>query len=62
MQQFNYPTTVYYGPGSLQSMAKSIAQLNLKKLLLWENFKGYPLRKDYPIDKRQPIPEPLDII
>ncbi|MEK6628926.1 MAG: iron-containing alcohol dehydrogenase [Bdellovibrionota bacterium] len=34
MKQFNYPTTVYYGPGSLQAMAKSIAKFNLKKLLL----------------------------
>lgn len=29
---------------------------NLKRLLMWEEFEGYPLRKDYPIDKRQPIP------
>lgn len=34
MQQFNYPTTIYYGAGSLQAMAKAIAKLNLKKLLL----------------------------
>lgn len=35
---------------------------NLKKLLLWEAFEGNPLRKDYPMGKRQPIPEPLDIV
>ncbi|MBI4411641.1 MAG: NADH-quinone oxidoreductase subunit C [Deltaproteobacteria bacterium] len=29
---------------------------NLKRLLMWEGFEGHPLRKDYPIDKRQPIP------
>jgi len=29
---------------------------NLKRLLMWEAFEGHPLRKDYPIDKRQPIP------
>ncbi len=34
MKQFNYPTTIYYGEGSLLAMAKSIAKLNLKRLLL----------------------------
>jgi alcohol dehydrogenase class IV len=34
MQQFNYPTTIYYGKGSLEAMAKSIAKSGLKKLLL----------------------------
>ena len=29
---------------------------NLKRLLMWESFEGHPLRKDYPINKRQPIP------
>ena len=29
---------------------------NLKRLLMWEGFEGYPLRKDYPLAKRQPIP------
>lgn len=28
---------------------------NLKRILLYEEFKGYPLRKDYPYDKRQPL-------
>ncbi len=27
---------------------------NLKTLLLYPEFKGFPLRKDYPLDKRQP--------
>lgn len=35
---------------------------NLKRLLMWEEFVGHPLRKDYPINKRQPIPKPLDIV
>jgi len=35
---------------------------NLKRLLTWEGFVGHPLRKDYPVNKRQPIPEPLDIV
>jgi NADH/F420H2 dehydrogenase subunit C len=35
---------------------------NLKRLLTWEAFEGYPLRKDYPIDKRQPIPEPIELV
>lgn len=34
MQQFNYPTTIYYGAGSLEAMAKSINKLGLKKLLI----------------------------
>jgi NADH-quinone oxidoreductase subunit C len=28
---------------------------DLRPLLLYPEFKGHPLRKDYPIDKRQPI-------
>jgi len=28
---------------------------NLKRILLYEEFEGHPLRKDYPIDKRQPL-------
>jgi NADH-quinone oxidoreductase subunit C len=28
---------------------------NLKRILMYEEFVGYPLRKDYPIDKRQPL-------
>jgi NADH-quinone oxidoreductase subunit C len=28
---------------------------NLKRVLLYEEFVGHPLRKDYPIDKRQPL-------
>ena len=28
---------------------------NLKRILMYEEFDGYPLRKDYPVDKRQPL-------
>jgi NADH-quinone oxidoreductase subunit C len=28
---------------------------NLKRVLLYEEFAGHPLRKDYPIDRRQPL-------
>jgi len=28
---------------------------NLKRILMYEEFKGHPLRKDYPIQKRQPL-------
>ncbi len=28
---------------------------NLKRLLLYEAFQGHPLRKDYPVNKRQPL-------
>jgi NADH-quinone oxidoreductase subunit C len=30
---------------------------NLKRVLMYEEFVGHPLRKDYPIDKRQPLVE-----
>jgi NADH-quinone oxidoreductase subunit C len=30
---------------------------NLKRVLMYEEFVGYPLRKDYPITKRQPLIE-----
>ena len=32
---------------------------NLKRLLMYEEFKGHPLRKDYPVTKRQPLLKPL---
>jgi len=28
---------------------------NLKRILMYEEFQGHPLRKDYPIHKRQPL-------
>lgn len=31
---------------------------NLKRILLYEEFKGHPLRKDYPKTKRQPLVGP----
>lgn len=31
---------------------------NLKRLLTFEEFVGHPLRKDYPVDRRPPIPTP----
>ena len=33
---------------------------DLKRILLYEGFKGHPLRKDYPINKRQPLIGPLN--
>ena len=30
---------------------------NLKRILLYEEFEGHPLRKDYPIERRQKIPK-----
>ncbi len=32
---------------------------NLRRILLYEEFKGHPLRKDYPIRKRQPLIGPV---
>lgn len=34
---------------------KFLGHPNLKRILLYEEFVGHPLRKDYPIDKRQPL-------
>jgi len=34
---------------------------NLKRILLWENFPGHPLRKDYPLEREGPIPSLEDI-
>ena len=28
---------------------------NLTRILMWEGFSGHPLRKDYPIDRHQPL-------
>lgn len=40
---------------------KFLGHPNLKRLLLYEGFVGHPLRKDYPIGKRQFIPTPADL-
>ena len=32
---------------------------NLRRILMYEEFKGYPLRKDYPVNKRQPLVGPV---
>ena len=33
---------------------------NLKRILMYESFQGHPLRKDYPVYKRQPLLGPLN--
>ncbi len=33
---------------------------NLRRILLYEEFKGHPLRKDYPVNKRQPLIGPMN--
>lgn len=32
---------------------------NLKRLLMYDQFAGHPLRKDYPVNKRQPLIGPV---
>lgn len=34
---------------------------NLRRVLMYEEFVGHPLRRDYPIDKRQPLVEMLPV-
>ena len=36
------------------------AHPNLKRLLMYEEFQGHPLRKDYPVNKRQPLIGPVN--
>ena len=33
---------------------------NLKRILMYEEFQGHALRKDYPFDKRQPLVGPVN--
>ncbi len=33
---------------------------NLERILMYEEFQGHPLRKDYPVNKRQPLIGPVN--
>ncbi len=33
---------------------------DMKRILMYEEFKGHPLRKDYPVNKRQPLIGPVN--
>ena len=33
---------------------------NLKRILMYQEFVGHPLRKDYPVNRRQPLIGPVN--
>jgi NADH-quinone oxidoreductase subunit C len=33
---------------------------NLKRILMYDEFVGHPLRKDFPVNKRQPLIGPVN--
>jgi NADH-quinone oxidoreductase subunit C len=59
-------TSLWAGAGWLEREAWDMFGIrfrghpNLKRILMYEEFTGHPLRKDYPVNRRQPLIGPVN--
>ena len=59
-------TSIWIGANWFEREAYDLYGINfkghpdLRRILLYEGFEGHPLRKDYPVKKRQPLIGPIN--